>query len=203
MRGEIGLCRRIARDAGAAQVHQHRAADVRAHGAEPRVRPHEHEARPEAAAAHAVIAGAVGAAGHHRVARHARVGDGIDELCRILGDAVALGFRADHEAGDVLQEQDRHVALVAQLDEMRALQRRIREQHAVVGDDADRKAVDMGEAANERGAIERLEFVELAAVDEARDDLALVERLLQIGADDAGNFRRIEQAAARTGRMSP
>ena len=94
--------------------------------------------------------------------------------------------RADHEAGDVLQEQDRHVALVAQLDEMRALERGIREQHAVVGDDPDRKALDMGETANERGAVERLEFVELAAVDEARDDLALVERLLQVGADDPG-----------------
>ena len=54
----------------------------------------------------------------------------------------------------------------------------------------------MGEAANERGAIERLEFVEFAAVDEARDDLALVERLLQVGADDAGNFGGIEQRRA-------
>ncbi len=133
MLGEIRLGRGIARDAGAAEVHQHRTADIGAHRAEPRIGPHEHEARAKSAAAHAVIAGAVGSAGHDRVARHAGIRHGIDELGRILGDAAALGIGAHHEAGDVLQEQDRHVALVAKLDEMRALERGVREQHAVVG----------------------------------------------------------------------
>ena len=51
------------------------------------------------------------------------------------GDAAVLVFPADHEAGDVLQEEQRDAALVAQLDEVRALERRLAEQDAVVGDD--------------------------------------------------------------------
>ena len=70
---------------------------------------------------------------------------------------------ADHEAGDVLQEHQRDVALVAQLDEVRALQRAFGEQDAVVGDDADRIAVDVGEAADQGLAVARLEFLELAS----------------------------------------
>ena len=53
-----------------------------------------------------------------------------------------LVLAADHEAGDVLQEQQRDAALAAQLDEMRALQRAFREQDAVIADDADRHAPD-------------------------------------------------------------
>ena len=48
-----------------------------------------------------------------------------------------LVLLADHEARDVLQEQQRDAALVAELDEVRALQRRFGEQDAVVRDDAD------------------------------------------------------------------
>ncbi len=48
--------------------------------------------------------------------------------------------RPDHEAGDVLQEQQRDAALVGQLDEVRALEGRLAEQDAVVGDDRDRVA---------------------------------------------------------------
>ena len=43
---------------------------------------------------------------------------------------------ADHEAGDVLQEHERIARAGAQLDEVRALLRALREQDAVVGDDA-------------------------------------------------------------------
>ena len=63
---------------------------------------------------------------------------------------------------------------LAQLDEVRALERALAEQDAVVGEDADRVAVDVREAADQRRAVERLELVELGAVDEARDDLAHV-----------------------------
>ena len=61
---------------------------------------------------------------------------------------------AHHEAGDVLQEDQRDAALVAQLDEVRALERRLAEQDAVVGDDADRVAPDAREAAHQRLAVE-------------------------------------------------
>jgi hypothetical protein len=38
-------------------------------------------------------------------------------------DAFALVLAPDHEAGDVLQEHQRHLALAAQLDEVRAFLR--------------------------------------------------------------------------------
>src|SRR5947208_2779771 len=80
-----------------------------------------------------------------------------------------------NEAGDVLQEHARHLALAAQLDEVRALVGALREQDAVVGDDAHRHALDPREAAHQRRAVARLELLEFRAVDDAGDDLAHVE----------------------------
>ena len=84
----------------------------------------------------------------------------------------ALVLAPDDEAGDVLQEDQRDAAQVAELDEVRRLERRLGEQHAVVGDDADEQAVQAREAGDERGAVALLELVEARAVDQARDDLA-------------------------------
>ena len=102
----------------------------------------------------------------------------------MLGDAARLVVAADHEAGDVLQEQQRDLALVAQLDEMRALDRGFAEQHAVVGDDADRVAVDVREAGDQRLAVLGLELVELTAVDDAGDDLVDVVGGPRVDGDD-------------------
>ena len=111
-------------------------------------------------------------------------GDRRHELGAVLGDAARLVLAADHEAGDVLQEQQRDAALAAQLDEMRALQRALGEQDAVIGDDADRHAPDAGEAGDQRRAVEALELVELGAVDEPGDHLADVVLLLEVGRHD-------------------
>jgi hypothetical protein len=64
---------------------------------------------------------------------------GVHHLGAVLGDAALLVLLADHEAGDVLQEHQRDPALAAELDEVRRLERRLGEQDAVVGDDADGK----------------------------------------------------------------
>ena len=74
-----------------------------------------------------------------------------------------------------------------ELDEMGALERRRAEQDAVVGDDPDRIALDVGEAGDERLPVARLEVVEAAAVDEAGDDLADLDRA---GADPPRPRRR-------------
>ena len=50
--------------------------------------------------------------------------------------------RPDHVAGGVLQEHERRVGLVAQLDELRRLHGALGIDRAVVADDADRLAVD-------------------------------------------------------------
>ena len=73
---------------------------------------------------------------------------------------------ADHEPGDVLQEDERDPAPAGELDEVGALQRRLREEDAVVGEDAHRVAVQVGEAADQRLAVERLELVHHRAVDD-------------------------------------
>ena len=53
------------------------------------------------------------------------VATAVTSLAPSLGDAAGLVFLADHEAGDVLQEHQRDPALAAQLDEVRALERRL------------------------------------------------------------------------------
>ena len=155
-----------------------------AHDGDPRIGPCEEEAGRIGTAAHAVIAGPEGTADQDRDLRHLRAGHRSDELRPVLGDAARLVLAADHEARDVLQEQERDAPLTAQLDEMGALQGAFREQDAVIGDDADRDAPDAGEAGDEGGAVKPLELVELRAVDEPGDHLADVVLLLEIGRDD-------------------
>ena len=80
---------------------------------------------------------------------------------------------------------------------------RLREEDAVVRDDADGVALDAREAADERRAVTRLEFVELAAIDDARDDLAHVERRARARRHHAVDFLRIvsrRRAAPRASR---
>ncbi len=140
------------------------------------------------AAAHAVVAGAETAADDDGEFRHLGGGDGGDHLGAVAGDAAVFVLAADHEAGDVLQEDERNAALGAEFDEVGAFEGRFAEQDAVVGDDTDRVAVNAGKAADQRRAVARLEFVEIGAVDDAGDDFADVEGLLAVGRDDAVQF---------------
>src|SRR3546814_20195355 len=103
----------------------------------------------------------------------------------MFGDALGFIFAADHEAADVLEEEQGDAALLRQFDEMRALDRAFAEQHAIVREDRNRNAPDMREAADERAAVIRLEFVKLAAVDDARDHLADVVGRADILRNDA------------------
>ena len=79
-----------------------------AHHGRARVRPLEQETRPVRATTHRVVASPVAAADDDRQLRHLGAGDGGDELRTVLGDATRLGLATDHEAGDVLQEQQRN-----------------------------------------------------------------------------------------------
>src|SRR5271156_2527813 len=95
-----------------------------------------------------------------------------------------LVVAAYHVAGDILQEQHRHPALVTQLHKVRALERAIVEQNAVVAEDTDLEAPDAGKPANQRGAVGRLIFVKTAAIDQARDDLTDVELDFDVARND-------------------
>src|SRR4051794_41531265 len=68
---------------------------------------------------------------------------------------------------------------------MRSLERAFAEQDAVVGEDADGKTVDVSEAANERLAIELLEFLEFGRIHEARDHVANVVERARVRGHDA------------------
>src|SRR5262249_46084875 len=116
-----------------AQEAEHARRLLAAHYRDARIRPHPEQARAVRAPAHAVIAGAVAAADDGRVFREAGGGDGGDHFGAVLGDALRLVFAAHHEAGDVLEKQQRNVALAGELDEVRALERALAEQDAVVG----------------------------------------------------------------------
>ena len=100
---------------------------------------------------HRVQPRAVGLAHDDRDLRHGRLADGADHLGAVADDALALDLRADHEAGHVGEEQQRHVERVARPDEARGLVGGVDEQHAalvlgLVGDDPDRAAVEAREA---------------------------------------------------------
>src|SRR6185369_716660 len=113
-----------------------------AHDRDSRIGPHPEKARPISAAAHAVIAGPETAADDERQLGYPGRGYGRHHLRSVLGDAARLIFAAHHEAGDVLEEDERDPALGAELDEMRTLEGRFREQDPIVGDDADGIAVE-------------------------------------------------------------
>ena len=100
-------------------------------------------------------------------------------------DAFVLVAAPDHEAGDVLQEDQRNAPLRAEFDEMRALLRGLGKQHSVVGDDAHRRAHDLGEARHQRLAEAGLELVEFRSVDHPRDHLADVVGRAQVRRHDA------------------
>ena len=136
--------------------------------------------------------------------RHPRVGHRVDHQRPVPDDAALLVRGADHVAGRVLQEDQRRVGLVRQLDELRRLLRLLAEEHAArVGQDADRVAVDRRPAGDQRRPVRRLELVEAGAVDDPGQHLARVERHPQVGAGDAEQVLRVVHAArpaARSGR---
>src|SRR5450830_1096313 len=92
---------------------QHAGRLLAAHDADAGVGPHPQEARAVGAAAHAVVAGAEAAANDDGELGHAGRGHRRDHLGAIAGNAFVLVLAAHHEAGDVLQEHQRDLALAA------------------------------------------------------------------------------------------
>ncbi len=63
--------------------------------------------------------------------------------------------RADHVAGGVLQIDDRHICLAAELDELRGLGGAVGVDRPVVADNADGMALNLGVAADRLRAVAR------------------------------------------------
>ena len=127
----------------------------------------------------------------------------------VLDDPALFVLLAHHVPGGVLEEEERDVDLVGQLDELGGLVGLLGEEHApVVGQDADRVAVDGGPAGDQTGSVERLELVEARAVDHPGQHLAGVEGDLGVGRGDAEQFvgvvdRRSSAGMARAGPVLP
>src|SRR6202011_4191086 len=80
---------------------------------------------------------------------------------------------------------------------MRALQRAVAEQDAVIGKNSDLIAVESRKAANQRLAVTWLVFVETAAIHQARNNLAHVELHARVLWNDPVKLRRIVSGRLR------
>src|SRR5690606_31051895 len=175
---------------------QHLAGLGAAHHRGPAVGPGADEARVQTTAAHGVVAGAVGAADDDGQLGYRAVGHGLDQLGAVLDHAVLFRLGADHEAGGVVEEQDRRVALLAQLDELRCLGRAARGDRTVVADEAAGLTFDVQVAAHGLAVELVLEVEELGAIGDAGDDLANVVGLLGVCRNDTEQlFDRVQRLA--------
>ena len=116
---------------------------------------------------------------------HSGAGHRSHHLGPVLGDAFVLVLLADHEAGDVLQEQQGQAAPVRQLNEMGAFQGGFGEQNAVVGQNGHRQPLQASEAAHQGLAVEGLEFVKFAGIDQPGDQFAHIEGGARVLGQDA------------------
>ena len=169
-----------------------------AHHRNPGVGPCEEKTRRIRAAAHAIIARAKAAADEHRDLGHLRCRDGGHQFCAMPGDALGFVFSAHHEARDILEKQQRRLSLAGELNEIGAFNRAFGEDHAIVCQNRDGNAPDVREAAHQRRAEERFEFVKLAAVNNSGDDFMDVVGRTHILRNDAVKiFGRIQGRSGR------
>lgn len=119
---------------------------LRAHNADPGIRPREQEPRRIRTPAHPIIPRPKTAPGDDSELRYLRARDRRHEFRAVLRDAAVFGLGADHEARDILQEEEGNLPLRAELDEVRAFEGGSGEEDAVIGEDTDSVTVDAGES---------------------------------------------------------
>ena len=180
---------------------------VAAHDGVPRGGPSEDETRVKGFAAHGVIAGAETAAADDRNFRHYAVRHRINHFCAGADDAGPFGVFADHEAIDVVEENQRDAVLVAVEDEASGFLGGLGVDDAaefdafligaagcggyvflLIGDDADRPATDAGVAAEQSFAVFGAVFLEFSGVDDAGEDVAHVVLLAGVVGEDGVDF---------------
>src|SRR5678816_2470385 len=136
-------------DRFAPHCREHRCDLLPAHYADACIRPHPEEAWTIGTPAHSVVSGAKASTDNDCQLRNAGACNGRNHLGPMPGDALVLVLFANHETGDVLQEDEWHFALTAQLNKVCALLRRLREQDAVVCNDPDKHPADTRETRDE------------------------------------------------------
>ena len=163
-------------------------------------------------AAHGVIPRAIAVAHHDGEFGDHAVGHRVDHLGAVLDDAAMFRFGPDHEAGDVLQEHQRHIALVAGHDETGGLVCAVGVNHpaklkavllafhhrALVGHNADAPPVDARIPTHQGFSVPGFVLGETVLVDERVKKVACVVRFRSGVGHDPANGRR----SWRQGRVS-
>ena len=121
----------------------------------------------------------VGLAQHDRAERHREVGAGHEQPGAMTDQRGLLDLGSHHHAGRVAQEQDRDIEGIAKLQEARRLVRAVRvdgarEVRRVVGNNAERLALDAGEGRHHARAEGTTQFEHRALVAQRRNHVAHV-----------------------------
>src|SRR5471030_487367 len=127
---------------------QHLAGLSATHDCSAAVGPGEDETRIEATAAHRVVAGTVGATDDDGQFRYSGIGHRLNHLCAVLDHPLLFRFGADHKPRGVVEKQQRRLALVAELNELRRFARTLGRDRTVVTDKAAGAALNVQVAAN-------------------------------------------------------
>ncbi|MNL31724.1 hypothetical protein D3C87_1535310 [compost metagenome] len=106
----------------------------------------------------------------------------------MLDYTLLLRFGADHEPGGVMKKQQRRLALIAQLNELRRLARTLGRDRAVVADEAAGATLDFQLPADGLLIELGLEFEEVRTVGDAGDDFAYVVRFFRIIRNEPQQF---------------
>ena len=155
---------------------------ARAHHRELGRRPREGQVAADRLGVHDDVGAAVGLAGDDLDARDGGLAVGVQQLGPVADDAAVLLPGAGEEARHVDEGDQRDVEGVAGADEAPCFLGRFDVEDAgqnlgLVADDADGMAVETGEAAHDVLRPVREVLVEVAVVDDGRDDLLHVVRL--------------------------
>ncbi len=131
--------------------------------------------------------------------RDERRGHGFHELRAGANDAGVFSVRADHESGDILEEQQRRAVAAARLDEVRDLLGalgvddatkprwlacRTLDQGALIRDDTDGQAADAAVPRNHLFRVVGLKLVEIPVIEQAREYVVHVVGLPMIGREN-------------------
>ena len=95
---------------------------------------------------------------------------------------------ANHEAGNVLKENEWNPALATQFDKVCTLESRFRVKHAVIGDNPNQSSGKFREGTEQCCAIERFKFIKIAAIYDTADNFSHIVGFAGIRWDDAVKF---------------
>lgn len=154
----------LALELGSFDLGQHSCGLLASHDCDFSVGPHVHHPWVVSPSAHAVISSAIRSPNYAGNLGHSSSRNSIDHLRPMLGNALMLVLLPNHEPRDILQEDQRHLPLRANLHEVGSLLRALTEEDAVVCNDTHLLVVETTETSDQAAAVLTLVFLEFGAV---------------------------------------